>query len=174
LDDLSKIKKDKILVVGGYGAVGSVLAKTLAARYPDKVIVAGRNKEKAWQLINANHLRAIAIEIDVEKKGFSNIPFEEIHTAICCIEVLSNNYFIERCIKEHVNYTELATSFEAYNRLVKYKKEIIMAQIVLIPGVGLMPGLSNVFAFQASLLLRFAYYANGLPVSLKSLVHLVT
>ena len=161
MNDLSKIKKDKILIVGGYGAVGSVLAKTLAARYPDKVIVGGRNKEKAWQLINSNHLRAIAIEIDLEKKEFSNIPFEEIHTAICCIEVLSNNYFIERCIKEQVNYTELATSFEAYNRLMKYKEEIIRAQIVLIPGVGLMPGLSNVFAFQASNKMQHIHSVNS-------------
>jgi saccharopine dehydrogenase (NAD+, L-lysine forming) len=36
-----------ILIVGGYGVVGARIAGDLAPDYPDQVIVAGRNLERA-------------------------------------------------------------------------------------------------------------------------------
>ena len=39
--------RDKILIVGGYGNVGRVIASDLADTFPGRVIVAGRNQQKA-------------------------------------------------------------------------------------------------------------------------------
>tara|TARA_R110002072_G_scaffold166080_1_gene319301 strand:+ start:9255 stop:10331 length:1077 start_codon:yes stop_codon:yes gene_type:complete len=141
--------KDKILIVGGYGAVGSIVSKILTEKYPKKVIIAGRNKDKANDLINKSNIEALPIKIDLESNYFDEINFEEVHTAICCIEYLKNDNFIHSCIKNQVNYTELATSYEAYLRLTNYNDEVEKSGICLVPGVGLMPGLSGVFVQNA-------------------------
>ena len=141
--------KDKILIVGGYGAVGSIVSKILAKKYPEKVIIAGRNKDKANDLINKLNIEALPLKIDLETNYFEEINFKEVHTTICCIEYLQNDNFIQSCIKNQVNYTELATSYEAYQRLISYNNEVEKSGICLVPGVGLMPGLSGVFVQNA-------------------------
>lgn len=149
-----KIFKDKILIVGGYGTVGEVVSKNLAKIFPGKVIIAGRNKQKVSDLISKYNLSAIASDIDLNSSHFYNIPFEEVHTAICCIEYLENDNFILKCIENHVNYTELSTSYEAFLRLIQYKNEVFNSKICLVPGVGLMPGLSGIFTQNAFLYLK--------------------
>jgi saccharopine dehydrogenase (NAD+, L-lysine-forming) len=147
------LMKNKILIVGGYGNVGAVIVKMTAEMFPGKIVVAGRNKEKAQQLIKDLNIKASAIKIDLGTNEFDETTFEEIHTAICCIEFLQNDNFILSCIKNQVNYTELATSYEAYQRLIKYHNDAEKSGICLIPGVGLMPGLSGVFVQNAILTL---------------------
>jgi saccharopine dehydrogenase-like NADP-dependent oxidoreductase len=141
--------KNKILIVGGYGNVGTVIVKITANMFPGKIIIAGRNKEKAQQLIKDLNIQASAVRIDLGAREFNEINFEEIHTAICCIEVLQTDDFILSCIKHHVNYTELATSYKAYQRLINYRNDVEMSGMCIIPGVGLMPGLSGVFVQNA-------------------------
>ena len=144
-------QKDKILIVGGYGNVGKVVSKILATKFPSKVIIAGRNKKKAQQLIEECNIQALAKQIDLKTNNFNEINFDEVHSAICCIEFLLNDNFILHCIKHQVNYTELATSYESYQRFAIYIKDILASGICLIPGVGLMPGLSGIFVHQAIL-----------------------
>ena len=38
-----KLEKDKILIIGGYGAVGSVLSINLSKAFPIKIVVEGRS-----------------------------------------------------------------------------------------------------------------------------------
>lgn len=149
-----RILKDKILIVGGYGAVGKVVSENLAKIFPDKVIIAGRNRQKASDLIFKYNLSAISSEIDLSSNDFNDIHFEQVHTAISCIEYLENDNFILKCIEHHVHYTELGTSYEAFLRLIRYKNEVVKAKICLVPGVGLMPGLSGIFAQHALLDLK--------------------
>ena len=145
-------EKDKILIIGGYGAVGSFLSVRLSNEYPDKVIVAGRSFEKSKQFIRENSLAAIPAMIDIVKFQFENFDFESVHTAISCVETQKDEKFLMMCIKNQVNYTELATSFESYNRLMEFEGLVKVKGITWIPGVGLMPGISGVFAQQASLI----------------------
>ncbi len=149
-----KIVKDKILIVGGYGAVGKVVSENLAKIFPGKVIIAGRNRQKACDFIFQYKLSAIPAAIDLSSNSFEEINFEQIHTAISCIEYLQDDGFILKCIQHHVHYTELATSYEAFLRLISYKKEVEKSKLCLIPGVGLMPGLSGIFAQNALLDLK--------------------
>lgn len=137
--------KDKILIVGGYGAVGMVISKRLSKAFPGKVIISGRSKLKARSLIEKYNLPALIATVDLSNKNIDEVDLSTVHTAICCIEYLQDNNFIERCIWYRVNYIELATSYEAYKRLLPLKDDVITADITLVPGVGLMPGLSGVF-----------------------------
>lgn len=44
---MKNVSNGKILVIGGYGNVGKVICKTLADRFPGRVIAAGRNLSAA-------------------------------------------------------------------------------------------------------------------------------
>jgi saccharopine dehydrogenase-like NADP-dependent oxidoreductase len=149
--------KDKILIIGGYGNVGAVVSKILANKFPGKVIVAGRSKNNAQKLVKNLNIQASSIKVDLNTNYFEEINFKDIHTAILCIEFLENDNFILLCIEHQINYTELATSYEAYQRFGIYSKDIDNAGICLIPGVGLMPGLSGVFVKNAKLKLNIIH-----------------
>ncbi len=139
-------KKDKILIIGGYGSVGSFVSEQLANVYPSKVIIGGRNKHKADEFINGKKLEANSISIDINSNKFEEVDFDQIHTAISCIETM-NTAFILDCILHKVNYTEIGTSFKVHQRFFGLLDYINDSDVLIIPSVGLVPGLSNIIAF---------------------------
>lgn len=143
--------RDKILIVGAYGSVGTVVTQILSDTFPHRLILAGRSKEKAQKLIADLAIEALAVQIDLGAEAFDEINFAEIHTVICCAEFLQNDQFILSCIKHQINYTELATSYQAYQRLKMYNGLAEKSGTCIIPGVGLMPGLSEIFTQDAIL-----------------------
>lgn len=54
-----------IFIVGGYGAVGRVIAIRLAEKFPGQVIVAGRNLEKAEALSQESEGRIRPLQLDL-------------------------------------------------------------------------------------------------------------
>jgi|GEM_PF-722352 len=143
------VEKDKILIIGGYGTVGSIVSRQLALRYPSKIIVGGRNKVKAQMLIEQNGLSAKAIYLDVEKERFKEVDFNEIHTAVSCIETMNISFILE-CLQFNINYTEVGASFKAHKRFFELSDYIDNADCLVIPSVGLVPGLSNILAFNGA------------------------
>ena len=83
--------KDKILIIGGYGAVGKVVSECLAKEFPGKVIIAGRDKRKATAFILKQGLSAIPAVFDLSSNSFHDINLEQVHTSISCIEYLQND-----------------------------------------------------------------------------------
>ncbi|MEZ2415002.1 hypothetical protein ACA086_08545 [Muriicola sp. E247] len=142
-------EKDKILVIGGYGTVGAIVSRQLALRYPSKIIVAGRNKLKAENFIQRKGLIAKAISLDIENERFENVNFSEIHTVVNCIETMNISFILE-CIQLNINYTEVGTSFMTHKRFYEISDYIDNADCLVIPSVGLVPGLSNIFAFNGA------------------------
>ena len=142
-------EKDKILIIGGYGVVGSIVSRQLALRYPSKIIVAGRNKEKAENFLQKKGLNAKAIFLDVEKEKFDNVNFDEIHTVVNCVETMSVSIILE-CIQFNINYTEVGASFKVHKRFFEISDYINNTDCLVIPSVGLVPGLSNIMAFNAA------------------------
>ena len=143
------VEKDKILIIGGYGTVGSIVSRQLALRYPSKIIVGGRNKVKAQMLIEQNGLNAKAIYLDVEKERFKEVDFNEIHTAVNCIETMNISFILE-CLQFNINYTEVGASFDVHKRFFEISDYIDNSDCLVIPSVGLVPGLSNILAFNGA------------------------
>lgn len=139
-------KKDKILIIGGYGKVGSVVSERLAREYPSKVIIGGRNLHIAKDLINQKKLDATCAYIDIENQKFEEIDFKCVHTAISCIETMNTSFIID-CIMNKVNYSEVGTSFKVHQRFFKLLDYIENSEALIVPSVGLVPGLSNIIAF---------------------------
>ncbi len=139
-------KKDKILVIGGYGKVGSVVSEQLARDYPSKVIIGGRNLYRANDLINQKKMDATCIYIDIDGEKFQEVDFEKLHTANSCIETIGISFILD-CIRNNVNYTEVGTSFKVHQRFFELLDYIENSKSLIVPSVGLVPGLSNIIAY---------------------------
>jgi len=139
-------EKDKILIIGGYGTVGSIVSEQLASAYPSKVIIGGRNKLKADEFIHHRKLEAKSISIDINSDNFEEVDFDQVHTAISCIETMNTSFILD-CILYKVNYTEIGTSFRVHQRFFGLLDYINDSDVLIIPSVGLVPGLSNIIAF---------------------------
>lgn len=141
--------RDKILIIGGYGTVGSLVSIQMARRYPSKIVIAGRNRAKAKALIGEHRLDAHAIYMDIEKESFQEVNFGELHTVINCLET-DNISFLLECINLDINYTEVGASYESHRRFFEIADYINNSNSLVVPSVGLIPGLSNVLAYNGA------------------------
>ncbi|REC40719.1 saccharopine dehydrogenase NADP-binding domain-containing protein [Chryseobacterium sp. 5_R23647] len=74
--------KRKILIVGGYGAVGSSIAERLMKVYPHQIIIAGRSFSKAQAKAEEFQNKVIPQQLDVNNlKDFSVL--NEVELLLC-------------------------------------------------------------------------------------------
>jgi saccharopine dehydrogenase-like NADP-dependent oxidoreductase len=83
------VRSGTILLVGGYGHVGTLLARELAIRYPGQLVVAGRNAEKAQALAATlpGSVRSTVIDVRSEE----SVKLAVQHTALlvnCSVDQL--------------------------------------------------------------------------------------
>lgn len=142
-------KREKILIIGGYGTVGSLVSIQLANRFPEKIVIAGRNKVKAEAFIDEHGLAARGIYLDIENGHFQEIDFEELHTVVNCLETYNISFLLE-CINLDINYVEIGASYDTHKRFFEIADYINNSNSLVVPSVGLVPGLSNVMAYHAA------------------------
>ncbi|AZI26414.1 hypothetical protein EA772_14115 [Pedobacter sp. G11] len=84
-----ELKKIHILIVGGYGLVGSNIARLLRAHYPYiELILAGRNPENGEQLAKElNNAKTVLLDLD---KGFNLSNYAPVDLIITAMEDHSN------------------------------------------------------------------------------------
>jgi saccharopine dehydrogenase-like NADP-dependent oxidoreductase len=134
--------KGNILVVGGYGAVGRVVATRLAERYPGQVIAAGRNYDKANELSKATNGKILALALDIFTAHETPEILDDVALVIMCID-LPDTRFVEMCMQNGVDYIDVSASYE-YLAQVEALHEV--AQVgggTAVLSVGITPGLTN-------------------------------
>lgn len=139
---------NKIMVIGGYGQVGGYITQKLVD--PNKrneavikVVIAGRNIEKAADMMNKLKSTCEIRRVDVEKINSSDL--ENIDTVIMCLENNNEGVLLE-CIKNGVHYIDITPSYRIMEKILEYEVEIKEAGIVVVLGVGIAPGISNLLA----------------------------
>ncbi len=133
--------KDNILIVGGYGKVGTIIVSHLAQLYPKKIIVAGRSLKKAQALSNALDNNAIPYYLDLSNPGDISI-LEKTKLVIMCIDQ-KDTKFVELCIEKGVHYIDITANqyFIEQIELLNQKAKINHTTIAL--SIGLAPGITN-------------------------------
>ena len=86
--------KNKILVVGGYGSVGRVIATTLGKQFPGRVVAAGRNYHKAKQLSSATQQQVLPLALDIYMVRESEL--RDVAVVVTCIDQ-GDTQFVEQC-----------------------------------------------------------------------------
>lgn len=132
------------LIIGGYGAVGSIISRHLAEQFPNKVIVAGRSFKKAQQL--TQQLNNIVIPYQFDAAATSNYDIlNQVGLVIVCID-LPNNKLAEECIERGINYIDITASQEVIKKIETLDQQAKDKNVTIALSVGLAPGITNLLA----------------------------
>ena len=137
--------KDKTLVVGGYGLVGSVVSTWFAKRYPGKVIAAGRRFEKAVSLAHKLPGRLLPLRLDLDDPKALESALDGVKLVVSCVE-RSDSVLARACLTRGVHFIDVSASFKSHQRVLALNDLAYQQGAAAVVGSGLVPGLSNLLA----------------------------
>lgn len=132
----------KIVVIGGYGAVGSSICENLSEIYPNQVVAAGRDINKAKKLAEKLQNKVIPYAIDINKIE-DGIFWEDVKLVIMCLD-LKDTKFVEFCVDKEINYIDISANYLILKQIESLPKQPLASSVVL--SVGLAPGITNLLA----------------------------
>ena len=135
-----------ILIVGGYGVVGQRIATELAADYPGRVVIGGRNLARADEIATTIGHGARGHRIDIADPSSIAAALEGVAVVISCIDQPGRK-LLWGAIKRGLNYTDITPHLTELGRGEAYDKIDAAARASgasLVLGTGIVPGISNV------------------------------
>lgn len=139
---------EKILVVGGYGAVGSVISTTLAESFPGRVIVAGRSYEKALALASMVQNKVLPAQLDVFQPDEDPTIWDDVSLVVMCLDQ-PDTRFVELCLQKGVDYVDVTATYDFLAQVEALDSLATSNGSTVVLSVGLVPGLSNLLARHA-------------------------
>lgn len=136
--------KGKILIVGGYGAVGSSIAERLMKMYPHQVIIAGRSFSKAHAKAEQFQNKVIPQQLDVNNSKDLSI-LNDVELVIMCLDQ-QNTDFVEHCIFKGISYIDISADYQNLQKIEKLHCLAEQNNTTVVLSVGLAPGITNLLA----------------------------
>lgn len=134
---------DGILIIGGYGAVGTVIASQLARQYGEQVIIAGRNATRAATL--ASELQVRWRVVDVANPLDYEAVFEGVSYVVMCLDV-PNMEFVRQSFEHGIHYVDISAEYPILSAIANLDQIAQQHRATAVLSVGLVPGLSNLLA----------------------------
>ncbi len=137
----------QILILGGYGGVGKVIAKLLLEQTDVNIVIAGRRKEKAEELaskLNNNRVKAAYADTsDAEslRKAFKNINL----VVVCTTSPHDIPAIAKMAMKFKIDYLDIQFEPKVSVYLKSLEKEINQTGNLFITKAGFHPGLPAAF-----------------------------
>ena len=131
-----------VLIVGGYGAVGSDLCRILSADSDIDLVVAGRNGEKASRL--AAELGAESRVVDVNHRDSAADCLEGIDVvANCFVDAVRPSFYLpEAAINRGIYYLDLAAVPVNYVKgILALDEKAKAGNATLVTSLGVNPGI---------------------------------
>ncbi|MFA6977688.1 MAG: saccharopine dehydrogenase NADP-binding domain-containing protein [Ignavibacteriaceae bacterium] len=144
------MEKERVLIVGGYGTVGTVVSEILSKSEPIIPVIAGRNESKAREL--AGKLNAEWQTIDINKEDSILAAFENVKVVINCFSGPFTNsplLLVELCAKHGIHYLDVAGSYEFAERVLTLNETAKKNKATLITALGANPGLPGIALMSA-------------------------
>ena len=145
------IKKKTILIIGGYGGTGKIVARTLLRETSVNVVIAGRRKEKAEEisaLLNQEFHdgRASACFVDTDNKESVTAALPNVDLVILATTTPESCFMVaEAALNAGIDYLDFLFNQETFARLSPLKEKIVKAKRIFITQAGFHPGLPAVF-----------------------------
>lgn len=136
--------KDNILIIGGYGKVGSIISRHLVQIFPRKIIVAGRNLKKAEHLAETLAHKIIPYSFDINNP-VENTILENTKLVIMCIDQ-KNTKFVELCIKRGIHYLDITANQQFIDQIERLDKDAKLNKTAIALSIGLAPGITNLIS----------------------------
>jgi Saccharopine dehydrogenase NADP binding domain len=142
------MRTESILTVGGYGAVGATVSRSLAKWFPGRVLIGGRNLERARRL--AAVTRSAAVELDVANvPAFERILHENgVGAVVLCVEPPGSELALA-CLRRGVHLVDVGASHALLADVDSFAGEAAARGATAVLSVGVAPGLTNLLARRA-------------------------
>lgn len=136
---------DGMLIVGGYGAVGAVIAATLARSHGDQLIVAGRNAVRAATQASKLGRRVRWRVLDVAEPVNYDEALANVGLVVMCLD-LPNLDFVRECFQRGIDYVDISAEYPILDAIAGLNGVAREHGATAVLSVGLVPGLSNLLA----------------------------
>jgi saccharopine dehydrogenase-like NADP-dependent oxidoreductase len=153
------MRNGKILIVGGYGAVGQVISTTLGNLFPGEVIVAGRNFQKAKELSSKLNQKVVPLELDITSIPKDDERLDGVNLVIMCIDQ-TDTKFVSQCIKRGIHYIDITANYTFLSKIESLNDEAKNYDSTVVLSVGLAPGLTNLLARHCKTMIPNMRYAD--------------
>jgi len=134
-----------ILIVGGYGVVGRRIAALLAPRFPDRVLIAGRDETRAEGLCRELGRGTRARRIDVNDAPSIEGALGGVGTIMTCV-AQREQHLLRAAIARGVGYTDIAPRLAFWQGAREMTADARRTGARIVLGAGLSPGISNMMA----------------------------
>ena len=134
-----------ILVVGGYGMVGSRIAAQLASVFPGQVAIAGRDQQRAAALSSKLGLGTRACRVDASDVTSIDMALEGVGTVMMCV-AQREMHLLRASVARGLAYTDIAPRLAFWQGAEQMNAEARRTGARIVLGAGLSPGISNVMA----------------------------
>lgn len=145
---------NQVLIIGGYGRIGSSVARDLATYTNSEITITGRNPEATIKQIPISGVKYLALDL-ADKERVKNV----IHTysksssnlVIHCAGPFHyrDTNVLKNCIEAGVNYIDVS-DYRGYTRkALEYCDAAKSAGVTAIINTGIFPGISNSLARQS-------------------------
>jgi saccharopine dehydrogenase (NAD+, L-lysine forming) len=138
-------EQKNVLVLGGYGAVGSAVCEELARIYDGRIVVAGRNLRQAHRLALRLGERFEPAQLDVEELAKYPEILNRSSVVVNCVE--GHNFEVaKQCLANSVHYVDISATIQIIEQLQALQSEAELANATAALSVGVAPGLTNLLA----------------------------
>lgn len=134
-----------ILVVGGYGVVGRRIAAQLAPHFPDRVVIAGRDEQRAQALCTQLGYGTRARRIDIDDPASVGLALDGVGTVMTCV-AQRELHLLRTSIARGVAYTDIAPRLAFWRGAEEMASEARRTGARVVLGAGMSPGISNMMA----------------------------
>ena len=133
----------KILILGGYGYTGKLLAKHLLAQTNVEIIISGRNLEKAKAFADDLNTSRVTVR-QADASDFDSLKQTLEGVTLCLVAAPVTHHaetVVRACIAAHVDYLDIQFSSKKLKALYAAEEEIKQAGLCFITEAGYHPGL---------------------------------
>jgi hypothetical protein len=135
----------RVLIIGGYGAVGRQIAEHLAGSPNAAITIAGRDGRKAQALARRLGCGVEAIALDAQDRSALEIAIRATDTVVSCTERALPE-IADECIRNGRKFLAVGASAEILETLRGRHKAAVRSGSTGFIGVGLAPGITNLLA----------------------------
>jgi saccharopine dehydrogenase-like NADP-dependent oxidoreductase len=142
----------KLVILGGYGEIGTIIAKDLAATGKDfEVVVTGRDLAKAEKLVDSIGVKHLTAEkADVNKKSEVMKVLKGADVTINATNYYTNVEVMKMSLESGAHYLDLGGLFHTTMKQMKLHKAFKDKGLLALLGMGSTPGITNLLALHGA------------------------
>ncbi|RYD98969.1 MAG: hypothetical protein EOP54_05835 [Sphingobacteriales bacterium] len=136
--------RDRIIIIGASGAVGSAIVRYLDVQEKYKLILAGRRPGPLEQLKQSLRSDSGILQLDVAQFNEPGL-LNGAALVIMCVDIPDNS-IPKACAEQRIKYMDISASQQVLRRLEETGPIAGANKVPMLFSVGLAPGLSNLLA----------------------------